>query len=168
MIAVTLRPARDQDAEAMASIAGLNPTTPQWTAAQFRETLEEGRTLRRSVLVAEQAGEVAGFAVASALSNVFPVEAELESIAVAPAQQGHGIGRRLLEATLQWAAAQNAETIRLEARASNDRALGIYERSGFHLIGRRPGYYAAPVEDAVVMERTISVSSGDVPTRSLV
>ena len=154
----------------MARIAASNSTAPRWTTAQFREALQPraaGGTLCRSVLVAEQAGRVAGFAVASALCNVFPVEAELESLAVDPARQGGGIGRRLLEATLDWAAGQHAERLHLEVRASNGRALQIYELAGFRETGRRPGYYANPVEDAVLMERIVLRSDGGVPVTPL-
>ena len=163
MTPFTVRSAQDQDAEQMASIAASQPTSPQWTAAQFRESMQpraEDGTLCRSVLVAELAGELGGFAVASALCNVFPVEAELESLAVSPTLQGRGIGRHLLEATSAWAAGLHFEKLRLEVRASNSRAIHLYESSGFRAIGRRPAYYAAPIEDAVLMERTVSALHG--------
>ena len=170
MSASLVRSAVLRDAEAMAAIASQNPTAPQWTAAQFCGMLQPrpaGTTLCRSLLVVEHADEVAGFAVASALCAVFPVEAELESLAVAPALQGCGYGLSLLQQTLAWAAAQKAESLRLEVRASNQRALRIYNRAGFRQTGRRPGYYTAPVEDAVVMERTLASRSADPATERL-
>jgi ribosomal-protein-alanine N-acetyltransferase len=39
----------------------------------------------------------------------------------------------------------------LEVRASNGAALRLYERLGFSQTGRRRGYYADPVEDAVLL-----------------
>lgn len=142
----------------MAAIAAASPAAPQWNAAQFEEMLQPAQAsgaLRRTVLVAESAGELAGFAVASAVCTVFPAEAELESIVVGPAMQRQGIGRALLEETLAWASSQGAESLLLEVRESNARAIGIYRKAGFRQSGIRPGYYAAPVEAAVVMERTV-------------
>jgi ribosomal-protein-alanine N-acetyltransferase len=46
------------------------------------------------------------------------------------------------------------ESVLLEVRPSNTRALEIYERYGFKQIGRRKGYYPAADgqrEDAIVM-----------------
>ena len=164
-----VRTAQDRDAGAMAAIARSNPTAPQWTANQFREMLQPraDTTLCRALLVVDHAGQVAGFAVASALCAVFPVEAELESLAVDPALQRRGIGRELLQATLQWAAAQGAATLRLEVRAGNARALRIYGKAGFQQTGIRPRYYSDPAEDAVVMERTLDTRDGGPPMQPL-
>ena len=170
MSPVPIRPAEIRDAEAMAKIAAANPTAPQWTAAQFAEMLQPrpaSGMLCRTVLVGESAGEIGGFAVVSAVCAVFPADAELESLAVAPTLQGLGIGRALLLETFAWASAQGAESLRLEVRASNDRALRVYRLAGFRQIGERPGYYAAPLEDAVVMERTLEDLRGGLPTHRL-
>jgi ribosomal-protein-alanine N-acetyltransferase len=39
----------------------------------------------------------------------------------------------------------------LEARASNQPALRLYRALGFVETGRRPRYYADPIEDAVLL-----------------
>ena len=39
----------------------------------------------------------------------------------------------------------------LEVRESNSAARFLYQRAGFETVGRRSGYYAHPVEDALVM-----------------
>jgi [ribosomal protein S18]-alanine N-acetyltransferase len=46
----------------------------------------------------------------------------------------------------------------LEVRPSNAAARRLYESRGFQLIGRRRGYYRAPVEDALVMRREIDAA----------
>jgi len=44
----------------------------------------------------------------------------------------------------------------LEVRDSNDRARRLYRSSGFEEVGRRRRYYRRPVEDAIVLRRTMT------------
>ena len=166
MTAFGIRAATTRDMERMAEIARGNSSAPQWTAAQFSDMLTPpslSRPLLRVALVHQRDGEVYGFAVASALISVFPVEAELESIAVDPTQQGQGIGRHLLLEISWWAMCRRARMMRLEVRASNERALRVYYKTGFRQTGIRPGYYTAPIEDAVLMERTLPTFAPPAP-----
>jgi ribosomal-protein-alanine N-acetyltransferase len=81
-------------------------------------------------------------------------EVHLLNITVAPAYQGEGWGRLILDAVAIWARGQGAEWLWLEVRVSNVRAQRIYERHGFRRVGDRNGYYPAAGgkrEDAVVM-----------------
>jgi ribosomal-protein-alanine N-acetyltransferase len=170
MIGLAVRLAEYRDIPAITAIVKSNRTAPHWTGAQFRDMLEshsDGETLCKMLTVGEHAGQIAGFAAASALCTLFPVEADLEILAVAPALQRLGIGRALLQATFDWAAAQKAGILRLEVRASNERALRMYREAGFRSTGRRLGYYADPAEDAVVMERTLANCAGGLPPRFL-
>jgi ribosomal-protein-alanine N-acetyltransferase len=80
-----------------------------------------------------------------------PAECELEFIFVPPQARGQGIGRVLMNTVSAWARDLGAEEVRLEVRASNARALRLYERCGFIVAGKRAGYYADPPEDAVLM-----------------
>jgi [ribosomal protein S18]-alanine N-acetyltransferase len=81
-------------------------------------------------------------------------EAHLLTIAVKQDLHGRGIGRKLLEQVIARARAMSAESILLEVRPSNVRAVELYERYGFKEIGRRKNYYQAlenEREDAIVM-----------------
>jgi ribosomal protein S18 acetylase RimI-like enzyme len=49
-------------------------------------------------------------------------------------------------------------TCRLEVRTANALAIDLYERLGFRVIGKRPGYYANGA-DALVMVKTLSQRS---------
>lgn len=75
----------------------------------------------------------------------------LVTLAVAPGQQGRGIGQRLLIDCLALAAHCELRSVALEVRASNERAIALYERYGFTHVGRLPSYYANDGEDALVM-----------------
>jgi ribosomal-protein-alanine N-acetyltransferase len=92
-------------------------------------------------------GMVVGFLVAS----MIPPQAELESIAVDPAFQRRGVARELFAALVEEIRSAQGTEVILEARASNFPALALYSALGFAEIGRRPRYYADPIEDAVLM-----------------
>jgi len=104
---------------------------------------------RRIALVTEgaQPGKVTGFAVASLL----PPQAELETIAVAAESQRRGMGRQMLDEMVEKLRLAGVREVILEVRASSQPALGLYRRLGFVETGRRPRYYQAPEEDAVLM-----------------
>jgi ribosomal-protein-alanine N-acetyltransferase len=136
---------REDVARVMEIAAGL-ADAPKWPEAAYLAALEPDG-LRRIALVALGAEGVAGFAVAS----VVGAEAELESIGVDAASQRRGVGMRLLEALAGELLGAGAVELFLEVRVGNERALGLYRRAGFKETGRRVGYYAEPVEDAVLM-----------------
>ena len=68
-------------------------------------------------------------------------DADIMTIAVAPSEQGNGLGVRLLEAMLDTARERGAAQLLLEVRADNEAAQRLYARRGFEQIARRRGYY---------------------------
>jgi ribosomal-protein-alanine N-acetyltransferase len=79
-----------------------------------------------------------------------PPDADVQTIAVAPAAQGCGLGRRLLEHLMVRAREQQCRRVHLEVKAGNP-ALGLYEAVGFRTVRVRPRYYP-DFADAIVME----------------
>jgi len=67
--------------------------------------------------------------------------ARIYSIAVSPAAQGQGLGRRLLHASLQQAKRRGCSMIALEVSTTNLQAIVLYEAQGFRRSGRRAAYY---------------------------
>ena len=57
----------------------------------------------------------------------------------------------MLGEALKWAQTFEATHAILEVRASNLAALRFYTRHKFEVVGRRPRYYTAPVEDALLL-----------------
>jgi ribosomal-protein-alanine N-acetyltransferase len=82
-------------------------------------------------------------------------EGHIHDLAVAPEARRQGLGRRLLALVLDLAAAKGARIIHLEVRAGNEAARRLYHMLGFREVGWRPDYYAAPVEDAVLLSREV-------------
>lgn len=106
---------------------------------------------RRAYWVALPAGEpgpVLGYAGIDRGGD----SADVMTIATAPASQGQGVGRILLDRLIADADESGAEALLLEVRADNQRARDLYARNGFEEIHRRRGYYQGGV-DAVIMRR---------------
>jgi ribosomal-protein-alanine N-acetyltransferase len=141
--------------EAILAIQATCPEIAQWTAWDYdrvaRGEMAGWVATENSNVGAEIAGEdavkVAGFLVARRLST----ELEILNFAVESNSRRCGIGAALLEEALQWAETFQATQAILEVRASNLAALRFYERHKFEVVGRRPRYYTAPVEDALLL-----------------
>ena len=135
----------------LAEIAAGSDQAPQWPRVAYASLLQSERV----VLVAEDAGSgaVAGFVVA----RLILPEAELESIAVAGEFQRRGVARELFSALSGMLGRSGGAEIMLEVRAGNGAALGFYRSLGFVEEGRRRGYYADPVEDAVLMRLRLRI-----------
>lgn len=121
-----------------------------WTRGNFLDSLRSG--YRAEVLLNQLSPteEVIGYFVA--MQGVD--EMHLLNITVAPVCQGQGWGRVLLQSVVDASRACHAQCLWLEVRASNARALSVYERFGFRRVGERKRYYplsAEQREDAIVM-----------------
>ena len=146
---VEIRRMSPADLARVMEIARSLKEAPHWPRQAYLAALNPESTPRRIALVAAdpETGTVAGFAVASLLEP----QGELETIAVAAGSQRHGLARRLWAAMVEELRQAEIREVLLEARASNHAALGLYRAVGFNETGRRPRYYADPVEDAVLM-----------------
>lgn len=79
--------------------------------------------------------------------------AYLAELAVDPRRHGEGIGTRLLGTVLVRLGEQGFETVRLTARADDERLRRFYEQAGFVAVDRLPDHYGDG--DAVVLTRTL-------------
>lgn len=123
-----------------------------WSLRSFREALDSPSVY--FACARSDAGSVLGYVVAWFVAD----QGEIANIAVAPDQRGRGVGRALLDAALGEAAARGIRAVFLEVRDSNQRARELYASRGFEEIGRRRRYYRRPVEDAIVLRRTLSLA----------
>ena len=122
-----------------------------WSRANFSDSVKAGYD---AWLLRDAGGRLAGyFLLMYALD-----EAHLLDVAVAGSRHGTGLGRYLLDTLCARAKEMGAESVLLEVRPSNERALAVYKRFGFAEIGRRKGYYPAHEgkrEDAIVMRHAV-------------
>lgn len=69
-------------------------------------------------------------------------EAEILSVAMAPAWRGRGHSRPMLDLHLRRLAGVGCRAVFLEVEENNTPARKLYARAGFREVGKRPGYYA--------------------------
>ncbi|MBX9638819.1 MAG: ribosomal protein S18-alanine N-acetyltransferase [Mycobacteriaceae bacterium] len=118
-----------------------------WPAAAFdRELASAGH----HYMGARSDGMLVGYAGISRLGRTPPFEYEVHTIGVGPAYQGRGIGRRLLDALLDYA---SGGVVYLEVRTDNEAALALYRSVGFTQVGLRKRYYRVSGADAYTMRR---------------
>ena len=67
---------------------------------------------------------------------------------------GQGIGKRLIEMLLEFSKKAGHEVVTLTVRADNERAIALYERTGFVTVGRMKSYFKinGVNYDALMME----------------
>ncbi len=113
-----------------------------WSAAEFASFLADPLVF----LI----GDPQGFILARAVAG----EAEILTLAVAPAARRQGHARRLLAEFFTTAQQHKADTVFLEVAADNSAARALYTGCGFHQTGLRRGYYSGAAGqrvDAIIM-----------------
>ncbi|WP_300408143.1 ribosomal protein S18-alanine N-acetyltransferase [Lagierella sp.] len=78
-------------------------------------------------------------------------DCDIYSVGVRPKYQGEGIGNFIIKKIIQICNENNVNTITLEVREFNYKAIGLYEKFGFKLLTRIKGYYSNPSEDGLLM-----------------
>jgi ribosomal-protein-alanine N-acetyltransferase len=139
-----------RDAAAISDLHGLS-FRRGWTAQEVEQLLVERNTVADRALTGHK---LAGFI----LSRLAAGEAEILSVAVANAQRGRGIGRKLLDLHLRRLAGLGASAVFLEVDGQNEPARRLYRRAGFREVGQRPGYYrkdSGEAATALVLRRDL-------------
>lgn len=98
-------------------------------------------------LVALQDGRVVGYVGSQTVMQ----EADMMNLTVDPAFRRMGIAEDLVKALIARLKGEKTYCITLEVRCSNIPAIRLYEKLGFLQVGRRPGYYQNPKEDALIL-----------------
>lgn len=141
---MNLLPISEADLDGIVEIQRLSPESSQWHRSDY-EMIVRGAWPRWRGWVCTQKGSVAGFLVARLIAD----ELEILNLAVLPEARRCGVGGALLAEALNWGRTKGAARAFLEVRASNRVAIEFYEHRSLKVNGRRVGYYADPVEDAL-------------------
>ena len=151
-----LRPASRDDLEVIVAIEREAFARP-WTAAIYAEEIQ--RESSWLTLAVDVGGEVVGFVCAWRILDA----CHLLRIATRQARRNAGIARALVRELTLAATAAGCVHIELEVASRNHSALALYGRLGFETVGRRPGYYRDPVDDALLMNLNLSPSPSPQP-----
>jgi ribosomal protein S18 acetylase RimI-like enzyme len=138
-VVTTIRQARPEDEAELRDIdaatwaADVSPAPPPSADAAFFG----GRIAPADVLVAETGRVIAGFA---ALGQSHPLASrshvlEIRALAVHPARQRCGVGRRLVEACIEQARSRDARKLSLRVLGGNAAARRLYASCGFTVEG---------------------------------
>jgi len=138
--------ARPADAAAIAALHG----------ASFRRGWDEDEVSRLLLdgAVAAHLAIIRRTTVGFIMSRIAADEAEILSVAVAPARRGRGLSRPLLDFHLRSLAGRGVRTVFLEVDEQNQPARRLYRRAGFQEVGRRQDYYQSGAS-ALVLRRDL-------------
>ena len=92
------------------------------------------------------------------LSRIAAGEAEILSVAIAPAWRGRALARPLLDLHLRRLAGLGVRAVFLEVDENNAPACALYRKAGFVEVGRRKAYYQRRDKagaDALVLHRDL-------------
>ncbi len=115
-----------------------------WSGALLEQTLHSPYDI---CWVYEQEETIMGYCSLRLLAG----EGEVQRIAVLPAYRRMGLGRKMMDAMVDFAIKNQACAVSLEVREGNTGARKLYESYGFRAEAVRRGYYHDPAEDAVIM-----------------
>jgi [ribosomal protein S18]-alanine N-acetyltransferase len=149
--AVVVEPASARDAAVLAQIHSAS-FYRGWGETEFERMLSERNTLVHRL---KKGRKIIGFSV----SRMAADEAEILSIAVAPAHRGRGLSAKLLLTHLGHLAGRGVRKVFLEVEENNEPARRLYERIGFTVVGRRENYYQqidGKTMNALLMRRDLS------------
>lgn len=143
MSEVALFPMTLADLDGVMEVEQISFTQP-WSRQAFEEQLLSPFTL---YLVAREGERVVGYAGMYVVLD----ESHVTNVAVHPDYRGLRLGRRLMDALVWAAIRRGAVLMDLEVRSKNTVAQQLYTSMGFREVGRRPGYYDLPKDDAIIM-----------------
>lgn len=132
-----LEPLRQGDGEAVAAIH-LQDFARPWSGEEFAALLAEDTVFG---FAAREVGHGGAPPAGFVLARLAAGEAEILTVAVARAARRQGLGWRLMDAVLRELHGRRAEALFLEVDETNEAALALYRRLGFHEVGKRPAYY---------------------------
>ena len=144
---IRIRTAGEADLDAVMALEQAAFPASAWERATMQA--EIASEWGRYIIAVDGDGQALGYAGLRAVC----VEGDVQTIAVAEAARGRGIGRALLTELLAEAERRGVRELFLEVRADNPAARGLYASMGFREIGVRPRYYQPEDVDAVVMKR---------------
>lgn len=136
------RPLGEEDAALVQELEGIVFPGDLWSLVQIEEELSSPFSYYLGAFT--ERGALAGY---GGIKGRW--EGDLMSLGVLPQFQRQGVGRELLLRLVGEARKREWVQLYLEVRVSNEAATRLYLEEGFTVLGRIPGYYRTPREDAL-------------------
>lgn len=168
-MSVLMRRAKVEDLDAIMRLERETFVTDAWPEDAMRRELESPHGYYL-VAVDDAPADAGGTTIDPAAGDARPVrppvgllgyagllapagsgQGDIQTIAVAPAARGMGLGRGLMHALITQARRRHVAELFLEVRADNAIARALYDSLGFRQIGVRRGYYQPDGVDAITM-----------------
>ena len=142
-----IRPMEVSDTEQVEMIEKQIFSIP-WSQKSFEDACQSNDNI---YLVCEMNGQIAGYC---GLWTVLG-EGNITNMAVSGGLRRLAIAEALMKEMEKRGMSKNVVTYFLEVRKSNEAAVNLYKKMGYVQIGVRKNFYEKPVEDALVMSKTI-------------
>ena len=134
-----------QHIDAVARLERENFSLP-WSENVLKAELDRSLSLW---LVALEGSCVIGYVGA----QIVPDEADMMNLAVHTDYRRRGVAEALVSELIHMLKERSVRSLTLEVRVSNEPAICLYEKLGFISVGKRPGYYQKPKEDALILRK---------------
>lgn len=169
-----IRPSRDEDVPAITAIYAHHVLHGTGTFETEPPSIADMRTRRADVLskglpylVAEQDGEIAGFAYGNWFKPRPAYRYSVEdSIYLAPDQHGQGLGRALLaELLARCEAVGIRKVMAIVGDSANAGSIGVHQALGFTQVGTIDacGWKFGAWRDIVIMQKTLGLGDTQPP-----
>lgn len=142
--------------EAVLNTVATFDTVPRTLAQQ--EAWFDAHGERHPIVVAEQDGQVVGWASLNAYSDRLAYERTAElSLYIHSNHRGQGMGQQLTEAVLKAGKSAGLHTVLSRIVEGNESSIYIHEKWGFHHVGvmKEVGFKFGRLLDVVIMQKIL-------------
>jgi [ribosomal protein S18]-alanine N-acetyltransferase len=123
-----------------------------WTAAGYlREIASPNSNLLALYLLDSRLEKPNKIMVGMGCLWAIAEEAHITLLGIHPNYRRQGLGQLLLLTLLQEAIARELAWATLEVNVHNSRAINLYQKLGFQIVGKRKRYYQATGDDALIL-----------------
>jgi ribosomal-protein-alanine N-acetyltransferase len=151
---VLIRKATPDDLPFIRALEQKSETAAHWAQREYDALFAPEAPARMALVAADEnnSQNIYGFVIVRCAAD----EWEIENVVVDGEHRRRGIGAALVGGLLDEARRACTAVVQLEVRESNAAARRLYQSLGFKEVGRRRGYYREPLEDALLLEISIS------------
>jgi L-amino acid N-acyltransferase YncA len=166
---LTVRPMTEADWPAVAEIYAAGIATGEATFETELPTWEAwdaGHLAEHRLVATDGAGTVLGWAALAPVSGRCVYAGVTEnSVYIAPAARGRGVGRVLLRSLVESAEQAGIWTVQTGVFPENTASLALHRAAGFRVVGRRErlGRHHGRWRDVLFLERRSEVAGQDAP-----